>query len=60
MNVDKILETLKEDYALRASLKRQIMAIAEGKQMGVCVLLKRDEGQLPDADCGFPEGEHQN
>jgi len=39
---------------------RQAEATAGGRQVGVCVLLKRDEGQLPDADCGFPESEHQN
>jgi len=58
--MDKVLETQKEDYALRASLKRQTEAAAGGQQVGVCVLLKRDEGQLPDADCGCAEGEHQN
>ena len=31
-----------------------------GQQVCVCVLLKRDEGQLPDADSRFSEGERQN
>ena len=40
--------------------RRQALAAAGGQQVGVCVLLERDEGQLPDADCGCAEGEHQN
>ena len=31
-----------------------------GQQVGVCVLLERDEGQLPDADCACAKSEHQN
>ena len=31
---------------------RQAVAAAGGQQVGVCVLLERDEGQLPDADEG--------
>ena len=41
--------------------KRQLAVAATGGQkVGVSVLLKRDKGQLPDADCGGAEGEHQN
>jgi len=40
--------------------RQQAVAAAGGQQVGVCVLLKRDEGQLPDADSGCTEGEHKN
>lgn len=40
--------------------RQQALAAVGGQQVGVCVLLERDEGQLPDADCGCAKSEHQN
>lgn len=37
---------------------RQAVAAAGERQVGVCVLLERDEGQLPDEDCRCAESEH--
>ena len=39
---------------------RQAVAAAGGRQVGVCVLLERDEGQLPDADSGCAKSEHKD